>query len=100
MALVKKSEASAKATDDSGTAAAIERLQATAPMKIDAHPNAKAWKPRDFDAEARGKTRCVQFQYALPIPAMIGLRWTNTEEYLEHVKKIADYGVKYTFDEL
>jgi hypothetical protein len=57
-------------------------------------------KGRDFDAEARGKTRCVAFGDALKSPhvanAAIGL---SEEEFLALVERIANRHVKYTFGE-
>ena len=76
----------------SGPDAAIERLKA-ARVK----PATPAFKQRDFDAEARGKTRCVQFEAALMSPAIAGLRFDNLEQYLALVKQAAEAGVKYTF---
>lgn len=80
---------------DSGTPAAIDRL--TKPKEETG--KGSAWKPRDFDAEARGKTRCVQFEAALMSPAIAGLKFNNLEEYLKLCVQAADAGVAYTFGE-
>lgn len=84
---------------ENGTEAAVVRLQNvknTSAVEI-AKP---VYKQRDFDAEARGKTRCVQFEAALMSPAIAGLKFNNLEEYLELVRQAADAGVAYTFNEL
>jgi len=81
---------------ENGTDAAIERLKTT----VAHHETPKAsYKPRDFDAEARGKTRCVQFQSALESPAIAGMRFDTMEQYLALVRQAADAGVRYTFGE-
>ncbi len=61
--------------------------------------NCKPYKARDFDAEARGKTRCVQFEAAVMSPSIAGMKWKSPEEFLAIVKQVADAGVKYTFGE-
>ena len=81
---------------ESGTAAAIARLQ-TAPVQAATAP--KYAKPRDFDKEARGKTRCVQFEAALMSPAIAGMAFKTMKEYLALVREAADEGVKYSFEE-
>lgn len=81
---------------DSGTAAAVSRLQKSAEKGV----AAQSYSGRDFAAEARGKTRCVQFEAALMSPAIAGMKWKNIDEYLELVRKAADFGLAYTFDEL
>ena len=80
-----------------GIEAAIERLNTTAAQT--AVVPAKQWKGRDFDKEARGKTRCVQFEAALQSPAIAGMKWKTMEEYLKLVLEAAEAGVKYTFDD-
>jgi len=81
---------------ESGTAAAIERLQ-----KKDSTAKAQAPvsypKARDFDAEARGKTRCVMFAAALQSPAIAGLPFKTIEDFLKLVEQAAENGVKYSF---
>lgn len=81
---------------DSGTAAAVSRLQKSAKKGV----ASQSYSGRDFAAEARGKTRCVQFEAALMSPAIAGMKFKNIDEYLTLVAKAADYGVAYTFDEL
>lgn len=93
------SVATEAAPAQSGATAAIERLKKPSPKplpKSDAH---SGYKPRDFDAEARGKTRCVQFEAALMSPALAGLKFNTLEEFLVLVRQTADAGVKYTFGE-
>lgn len=80
---------------ESGSQAAIDRLKTT---KTEAAPKAQ-YKQRDFDAEARGKTRCVQFEAALMSPAIAGMQFNTMEEYLKLVKQAADAGVAYSFQE-
>lgn len=81
---------------ESGTSAAIERLKAsdtnTGDTKAKPH-----YKPRDFDAEARGKVKCVMFEAALQSPALAGLQFNTIEEFLKLVEKAADAGVDYTW---
>jgi hypothetical protein len=81
---------------ESGTAAAIERLQKKEPIaKGQAQVNYP--KARDFDAEARGKTRCVMFAAALQSPAIAGLPFKTIEDFLKLVEQAAENGVKYSF---
>ncbi len=91
---------------ESGVDAAIERLNKandsvaqTIGEKVAIHYESKYPKPRDFDAEARGKTRCVQWEAAVMSPSLAGMKWKTTEDFLKHVKQIADAGVAYTFSE-
>lgn len=92
-----------KITTDSGTAAAVSRLQTAKPADLlggqakQSSPAEKAYKPRDYDAEARGKVKCVMFEAALQSPAIAGLKFKNIEEYLVLVEQAADAGVKYTW---
>lgn len=82
---------------ESGTAAAVKRLQEVKePAK--AAP-ASGYKPRDPDKEAKGKTRCVQFEAALMSPAIAGMPFKNMKEYLALVREAAEEGVKFTFEE-
>jgi hypothetical protein len=84
------------ATPENGTAAAINRLQ----KKTEAAPAAaKTYAGRDFDKEAHGKTRCVQFEAALMSPAIAGMKFDTMEQYLALCKQAADYGTAYTFGE-
>ena len=89
---------------ESGTAAAIERLQKKEPIAKGQAPkpevakaSAPVYKQRDFDAEAKGKVRCVMFEAALQSPALAGLPFKSLEEFLEIVAKAADVGVNYTW---
>jgi hypothetical protein len=59
-------------------------------------------KTRDFDAEARGKTRCQMFSAALQSPVLQQYFYTKEmtlDQILEVVNQVADKGVAYTFGE-
>jgi hypothetical protein len=84
--------ATEKAVVDSGTKAAINRLQ----KKAEA-PAASKYEGRDFAAEARGKTRCVQFEAALMSPAIAGMKFESMDQYLALCKQAAEFGTAYTF---
>lgn len=62
-------------------------------------PVAGSIKQRDFASEARGKTRCVQFEAALMSPGLAGMQYASIEEFLKLVKQAAEAGVAFTFDE-
>lgn len=81
---------------ENGTKAAISRLQSS-PTQIGDMSNTKPYKPRDFDLEARGKTRCVMFAAALQSPALAGLAFKTVEEFLSLVEQAATKGVEYSF---
>ncbi len=93
-------EAKIAAQPESGAAAAIERLS-KATLSTKPKENYSDFKPtykqRDFDAEARGKVKCVMFEAALQSPAIAGLRIDSLEEFLKLVEKAADAGVAYTW---
>lgn len=63
----------------------------------------KAFKERDFDAEARGKTRCSMFAAALSSPILSQYLYTKEqatlEDVLKVVREVADEGTRYTFGE-
>ena len=80
---------------ESGTDAAIARLQAPKPEVTKA--STPVYKQRDFDAEARGKSRCVMFAAALGSPALAGLPFKSLEDFLAIVEKAAEAGVNYSF---
>lgn len=80
---------------ESGTEAAIARLQAPKPEVAKA--STPVYKQRDFDAEAYGKTRCVMFAAALQSPAIAGLPFKTIEDFLKLVELAAETGVKYSF---
>lgn len=82
-----------QASTESGTSAAVERLKKALP-KSEAH---SGYKQRDFEKEAIGKTRCVQFEAALQSPAIAGMKFDTMEQYLALVKQAAEAGVAYTF---
>ena len=83
---------------ESGATAAIERLSKPKAGLSTAKAEAKpAYKARDYEAEALGKTRCVQFEAALMSPAIAGMRFDTMEQYLALVKQAADAGVAYSF---
>lgn len=101
MGLAKKTETTAVAEApkaESGTNAALARLSTPKTETVKAVEKVQ-YKQRDFDAEARGKTRCVQFEAALMSPAIAGMQFNTIEEYLKLVKQAADAGVAYTFGE-
>jgi hypothetical protein len=55
-------------------------------------------KGRDFDAEARGKTRCAAFGDALSSPSLANFSvGMSEEEFLQLVERVAERQVKYTF---
>lgn len=102
VAETKETPAAAEATKtdpktDSGTAAAVARMQASADKATAA---VKSYGGNSYNDNARGKTRCVQFEAALMSPAIAGMKFKNIDEYLALVAKAADAGVAYTFDEL
>lgn len=84
---------------DSGTNAAVDRLTAKKETTKAESTSKSAYKPRDFDAEARGKTRCVQWEAAVMSTAIAGMKFKTHDEYLALVRKTADAGVAYTFGE-
>lgn len=86
-------EKTAEKAPESGASAALERLSKTK-TKETSNPTYKA---RDYEAEAIGKTRCVQFEAALMSPAIAGMRFDTMEQYLALVKQAADAGVVYSF---
>lgn len=87
-------ESEPKVAVESGTQAALDRLKTAEP---------KAEKPKykqnDADTVARGKTRCVQFEAALMSPAIAGMQFNTMDEYLALVRKAADAGVAYSFED-
>lgn len=89
------SAAGAVTEKQNGTDAAVDRLTKT--IAKSAAPS-NAYKPRDFDAEAKGKTRCVQFEAALMSPAIAGMKFETMDEYLKLVREAADAGVAYSFE--
>lgn len=59
------------------------------------------FKSRDFDAEARGKTRCQMFSAALQSPLLQQYFYTKEatlEEMLKTVREVANNGTDYTFN--
>lgn len=84
---------------ESGTQAAIDRLKTAPKSETTKAIEKPAYKQRDFDKEARGKTRCVQFEAALMSPAIAGMQFNTMEEYLKLVRQAADAGVAYSFEE-
>lgn len=113
MGMIKKGQATEVPSEPkapaSGTDAAIGRLQSkslkkssddTGVISRDDYPRGSvSYKPRDFDKEARGKTRCACFNAAITSPSIAGLQFKTLEDLLELVKKAADEGVKYSFGE-
>lgn len=80
-------------TVESGPTAALERLG-----KSSSKAAMPTYKARDYEAEAIGKTRCVQFEAALMSPAIAGMRFDTMDEYLKLVRQAADAGVAYSFE--
>lgn len=58
---------------------------------------------RDFNKEARGKTRCAMYQAALQSQILAQLFYAKATIDLEDVKRtareLADDGVRYTFED-
>ncbi len=79
---------------ESGAKAAIGRLSTSKFGKTDL----PAFKARDYEAEAIGKTRCVQFEAALMSPAIAGMKFDTMEEYLKLVRQAAEAGVAFSFE--
>lgn len=101
MGLAKKSTtpvAEPETKVESGTQAALDRLSTPKSETVKAIEKVQ-YKQRDFDKEARGKTRCVQFEAALMSPAIAGMQFNTMEEYLTLVRKAADAGVAYSFED-
>ena len=86
---------------ESGTEAAVARLKKAVSKTtiVGETGNGTAYKAREFDKQARGKTRCVQFEAALMSPAIAGMRFDTMEQYLKLVTEAAEAGVKYTFQD-
>lgn len=84
---------------ESGTVAAVKRLQEAKGPTQSGSASPTGYKPRDFDKEARDKTRCVQFEAALKSPAIAGMAFKNMKEYLALCREAADEGVRYSFEE-
>lgn len=105
MGLKAKTEVAAEVPkqEESGSQAAIDRLKATVAATTSLTEKGQygkvSYKQRDFDKEARGKTRCVQFEAALMSPAIAGMQFNTMEEYLKLVRQAADAGVAYSFEE-
>lgn len=101
--LKKETQGSPETKGESGLDAAVDRLTKAVPVE-ELYPTQradgiKAYKPRDFDAEARGKTRCALFAAALQSPGLAGMKWKTPEEFLALAEKIAAYGVRYSFQD-
>ena len=65
-------------------------------------PAIAAYKVRDFDAEARGKTRCQMFSAALQSPVLQQYLYTKEatlDDIVKTLKEVADAGTDYTFGE-
>lgn len=84
---------------ESGIEAAIGRLTTQSPVEKAETWIEKAYKPRDFDAEARGKTRCVMYAAALQSMAVAGTKWKNLDDLKKIIRELADDGVKYSFQD-
>lgn len=80
----------------------VSQAPATAPAAAPAAkaaPEAGSYKARDYDAEARGKTRCAMYEAALqsPVVANLVMAVNGLDKALEVVKKAADAGYEYVF---
>lgn len=71
--------------------AVASKAEAPAPRQV-------AATGRDFDKEARGKTRCSLFAAAIQSPALAGLAGSKNELAAMAIE-LADKGVAYTFDD-
>lgn len=60
--------------------------------------NKKSYQGRDYEAEARGKVACASYAAALSSNGVAGLSFTNLDEYLANVKKVADAMIAYTWE--
>lgn len=101
MAMVKSTSAK-DSKAESGIDAAVDRLTKAAlpppALTMDIKQEYKA--PRNYASDdARGKTRCVTWNAAVMSPSLAGMKWKTPEDFLRHVKRIADAGVNYSFDE-
>lgn len=86
-------DVAAASQPESGATAAIERLSKPKAETV----QKPKYVPRDLEAEAVGKTRCVMFAAALQSPALAGLRFNDAKEFLALVREAADAGVAYSF---
>lgn len=102
MGLRKTESPTQESVAENGTDAAIARLK-SAPVPQTAAPSPayteKKYAGRDFEKEARGKTRCAMFEAALASPAIAGMKFDTMEQYLALVEQAANRGVAYTFEE-
>lgn len=57
------------------------------------------FKQRDYDAEARGKSKFGLYAAALQSPALAGLQFNGIEELFVLVRKAADDGMAYVFED-
>lgn len=80
-------EGGSQSTVDSGTEAAISRLRNTeAKERAEAAAPKPTYKPRDFDAEARGKSLCLLYGSAIGSPLIAGLQFDKREEAFDNMK--------------
>ncbi len=98
MPMIKKGTAEEPVKKENGVDAAISRLQ-TQPETKPEPKNVGTYKPRDFDAEARGKTRCVMYAAALQSMAIAGTKWKTLDDLKKTIRELADDGVKYSFQD-
>lgn len=85
-----------------GAKAAPEKTEET-PAKAEDKPVRKTYTPkaavstgRNFDAEARGKTRCALMEAALQSPALPAFA-SSLDEYKKLLVEAADYAYTYVF---
>lgn len=56
-------------------------------------------KGRDYEKEARGKTRCQMFSAALQSPGLTQFATGDIDDFLQLVEGVANAGVRYTFND-
>ena len=90
-------KAAAPASTDSGTKAAIGRLQkktetTTAPAKTEGK-----YVGRDFDKEARGKSLCLLYGHAIGSALIAGTKFEDLEGAFQNMKFFVDRAMKEIF---
>lgn len=93
------------ATADSGTAAAVSRLNKKKPETAKSEVTDPSMPPtrtkydREQEETARGKTRCQTYCAALMSPALAGMNWETPEKLMDLIRKFADDGLAYSFND-
>lgn len=79
---------------DSGAKAAIARLKTTATPKTTEALKSSTYKPTEYNDVNNAKSMRILrqgvFQHALVSPALAGMKWSTTDEFLALVKEVAD----------